>query len=119
MTAREPAVAPSAIPPAAGEPTDDAPSDSGSPPPSPQPTAARDPIERILGFPTVRRLFRLALFVGLILLFRKLLVLLVFFVAFERSLGRLARLVAERTRIPRKAALALVSLGLLAVLGVV
>jgi predicted PurR-regulated permease PerM len=79
--------------------------------------AAADPIKRLLRFPTVRRLLLVALFVGLLLLFRKLLVLMVFFVAFERSIGTLAEQVVKRARIPRAAAVAAVALGLLAVMG--
>lgn len=83
-----------------------------------QSPAAVDPIQRVLAYPSLRRLTRLLLFFGTLVVFRRLLILLVFFVAFERSLGGLSRLLSERARIPRKAALGVVALGLLAALGV-
>ena len=101
---------------ARGEPAHE--SHDDAPPAAPEPPRApRDPLQHLLRIPTLRRLLRLALFIGLILQFRKLLVLLVFFVAFERSLGGLAHWLARRTRIHRKGALAVVALGLLAVVG--
>jgi predicted PurR-regulated permease PerM len=77
-------------------------------------------MDRVAGFlaeRTVRRFVALALFVGLIVLFRHLLILLVFFVAFERLLAVPSDWLARRTRLGRKPAvglLALLFLGLLA-----
>jgi predicted PurR-regulated permease PerM len=67
---------------------------------------------------TPRRFISLALFIGLLVLFRHLLVLLVFFVVFERLFGAASDAIASRTRIGRKAALGGVVLGTLAALGV-
>lgn len=60
---------------------------------------------------TPRRAVAIALFVGLLALFHQLLVLLVFFVSFERLLGAPAEWLSRRTRLGRKTAV-----GLLAVL---
>jgi predicted PurR-regulated permease PerM len=59
----------------------------------------------------------LALFVGLVVLFRHLIVLLVFFVAFERPLAAAADRVAARLGLSRRAAVGLVALVVLALLG--
>src|SRR5262245_59228428 len=68
---------------------------------------------------TVRRAISLALFVTLLILFRKLLLLLVFFVAFERLLGAPAELLAARVpKLSRRAWLGILALTLLALLGV-
>ena len=48
----------------------------------------------------VRRVIVLALFFGVLYLFRHLAILLVFFVLFERSLGTGARLLRDRARVP-------------------
>lgn len=62
---------------------------------------------------TVKWAVAIAIFVGLIVLFRELLPLLVFFVAFERALGAASLFVARKTGIPRKTALLGVVAGLL------
>jgi predicted PurR-regulated permease PerM len=56
---------------------------------------------------TVRRVVAIGVFLALVVLFRGLLPLLVFFVAFERSLGAASRFLAQRTKLPRKTSLAL------------
>jgi predicted PurR-regulated permease PerM len=56
---------------------------------------------------TVRRVVAVAVFVALLALFRHLLPLLVFFVAFERSLGAASLFLAQRTKLTRKLALLL------------
>jgi len=61
---------------------------------------------------TPRRALTILAFLVLLVLFRHLLPLLVFFVAFERSLGAVASFIEEKTRMPRKGAV-------LAVAGVV
>jgi len=53
---------------------------------------------------TIHRLFAIALFAGLLYFFRHLLILLVFFVLFERLIGVPARFIADRSRIPYKGA---------------
>jgi predicted PurR-regulated permease PerM len=60
---------------------------------------------------TVRRVVSLALFLALLILFRQLLVLLVFFVSFERVLGIPAEWLSRR--VPRRAAVGIVALVLL------
>jgi predicted PurR-regulated permease PerM len=67
---------------------------------------------------TPRRLLALAIFVGALVLFRHLLVLLVFFVAFERLFGIVADFLGARLRIGRKPALLVLVLGWLGGLGV-
>src|SRR5258708_1462706 len=64
---------------------------------------------------TVRRAVSLALFIGLLVLFRHLLVLLVFFVSFERLIGVPSEWLAKR--IPRRAAVGIVALLMLGALG--
>src|SRR6516162_7132239 len=67
---------------------------------------------------TVRRALAIGVFVLLIVLFRQLLPLLVFFVAFERALGGASLFLAQRTRLSRRAALAgLLVVGLGAIAG--
>ena len=73
-----------------------------------------DPITSFLTTRAVRRVFTVAVFLGLLVVFRSLLVLLVFFVAFERPLEMASDAVASRTRISRRLAavgIALVFLG--------
>lgn len=64
---------------------------------------------------TPRRLLALSTFIGLLYLFRSLLVLVVFFVAFERGLGVSSELIARRFKWQKKRVL----LGLLAVLALI
>lgn len=64
-----------------------------------------------------RRAIVLALFVSALLLFRQLLVLFVFFVAFERPLGIASAWVAQRTGIRRNFALLLMVAALLGLVG--
>jgi predicted PurR-regulated permease PerM len=64
-----------------------------------------------------RRAIVLALFIALVVVFRHLLVLLVFFVAFERPLGWATGFLARRTRLPRSLALLLLVLLLLGGVG--
>ena len=64
-----------------------------------------DPIVRFLRIKSVRRVAALAVFVGLLVLFRHLIPLLVFFLAFSRGLGAASSFLAARTGVPRKAAL--------------
>jgi predicted PurR-regulated permease PerM len=66
---------------------------------------------------TVHRLFAIALFATLLIVFHKLLILLVFFVAFERLIGVPARLIAARTRLPYKGAVVAMTAVLLGVFG--
>ncbi len=66
------------------------------------------PVDRIGAFfeeRTPRRVLAIATFLALVVAFRHLLPLMVFFVAFERSLGAASRFVATRSGIRRKAAL--------------
>ncbi|HZS38099.1 MAG TPA: hypothetical protein VFF06_14780, partial [Polyangia bacterium] len=65
---------------------------------------------------TPRRFVSLALFAAILIVFRKLLVLLVFFVAFERGMGWLSERLASRAKMRRKTAVAIVSLTMLALL---
>ncbi len=71
-----------------------------------------DPVARFLRTRTVRRLMAVAAFVALIVIFRQLAPLLVFFLAFERALGFSTDQITARLRVPRKVAL----LGVLALL---
>jgi len=87
------------------------------PPPLAAPPPPADPVARWLEYPTVKRALRLALAVSVLVLFRRLLPLLVFFVAFERTLGALAAQLAQRSGLGRRAALAVVALLVLALLG--
>lgn len=66
-----------------------------------------DRIATFLAEKTPRRLLTLGLFVGGLLLFRSLLILLVFFVIFERSFEWMSGLLHQRFKLKRKAALAL------------
>ncbi len=78
----------------------------------------RDRVGEFLRERTPRRFVSLALFVALLIVFRKLLVLLVFFVAFQRSMGWLSERLAPRLRMRRKLAVAIVALGMLTIIGV-
>jgi predicted PurR-regulated permease PerM len=81
-----------------------------------------DRVDNFLGEKTPRRFLTVAIFVGLIVLFRELAVLLVFFVAFERVLGALSRFLLSRTRLGRKwvvLALVLAVLAIVAILSVI
>lgn len=78
-----------------------------------------DRVSSFLGEKTPRRALAIAAFVGVLYLFRHLAVLLVFFVAFERSLTWASRALAAKTKLPRKRCVLLVLLGVLVVLGVV
>ena len=62
-----------------------------------------DRVGAFLAERTPRRALTLLAFLLLLVLFRQLLPLLVFFVAFERGLGAAADFLVERTRMPRKA----------------
>src|SRR5579871_2808405 len=64
-----------------------------------------DPVARFLRGRTVRRAVALAAFAGLLVAFRHLAPLLVFFVAFERGLGAASRKLAAATRVGRRTAL--------------
>lgn len=78
-----------------------------------------DRVSSFLGEKTPRRALAIAAFVGALYLFRHLAVLLVFFVAFERSLTWATHALAARTKLPRKRCVLLVLLGVLVVLGLV
>ena len=65
---------------------------------------------------TPRRLLALALFIGFLVVFRKLLVLLVFFVAFERAMRFLSEELSRRAKVRRRTAVIAVSLFMLALL---
>lgn len=71
-----------------------------------------DMLSRLLSPEQVRQFCRVALFAALIVVFRKLLILFVFFVAFERLFGAVADLLARR-RVPRKAAVGGMAIGTL------
>ena len=66
---------------------------------------------------TPRRLVSLGLFLLLVVLFRKLLVLLVFFVSFERLIGFLSEHLHRRARLHHKASIGIVALLALALCG--
>lgn len=66
---------------------------------------------------TIHRLFAILAFAALLVFFRNLLVLLVFFVAFERLIGVPARLLSERSRVPYKAAVVGMTVVLLGAFG--
>ncbi len=78
------------------------------------------PRDRIAGFfaeKTPRRLLLLSLFLGGLVLFRGLLILLVFFVIFERGFEWLSSLLRQRFRMKRKLALAICILTFLSLVG--
>ncbi len=66
---------------------------------------------------SVKRATAIALFVTLLVLFRQLLVLLVFFVSFERLIGWPAEWLSRRTRLGPKAAVGVVALVVLGLFG--
>jgi predicted PurR-regulated permease PerM len=66
---------------------------------------------------TPRRAIALASFLGLLVVFRKLLLLVVFFVAFERLIGWLAELLSKRARMREKVAIGIVAVTVLGVTG--
>ena len=66
---------------------------------------------------TIHRLFAIAVFAALIYAFRGMLVLLVFFVAFERLIGVPATFLGNRTRVPYKVAVVTVAVAWLAGFG--
>jgi len=66
---------------------------------------------------TPRRAIALGLFIGLLALFRSLLLLVVFFVVFERVLAFGAHVLALRLRIPRRAGLLVTALAVLSLVG--
>jgi len=68
---------------------------------------------------TAKRLLALAMFVGLLVLFREELVLLAFFVALEGAFGWSTRALAARAKWPRKRAFLVVLVGFLGALGLV
>ena len=68
---------------------------------------------------TAKRLLALAIFVGLLVLFREELVLLAFFVALEGAFGWSTRALAARAKWPRKRAFLVVLVGFLGALGLV
>jgi predicted PurR-regulated permease PerM len=85
---------------------------------APPPTIARmDIIGGLVPKRTVHRLFAVLAFAGLLYLFRHLLVLLVFFVAFERLIGIPAQYIAAHTRVPFKAAVVGMTLALIGAFG--
>ncbi len=69
------------------------------------PNRPADRVGAFLRERTPRRFVSLAVFIGLLILFRQLLLLLVFFVAFERSLTFTSGWLARRARVGHKAAL--------------
>jgi len=72
-----------------------------------------DRVRRFFAEPTPRRALALSLFVGAIILFRHLLILLVFFVVFEKLLSLGGGWLSRASRLPRKAAVGLVAVLLL------
>src|SRR5258706_10215499 len=65
---------------------------------------------------TPRRVVALGLFAALLVAFRHLLILLVFFVAFERAMRFLSEQLARRASMRRKTAVVIVALVILAIL---
>jgi len=80
-------------------------------------SSPRDRIAEFLAQPTMRRAIALSAFLGLLIAFRKLLVLLVFFIVFERLIGWISSRVHTRFRLHPKLAHGLTALGVLAVAG--
>jgi predicted PurR-regulated permease PerM len=76
-----------------------------------------DRLSRFFAEPTPRRLLALTLFVGSLVLFRHLLVLLVFFVVFERLFAWLGGMLERGARMHPKLAILTVALVLLALFG--
>jgi predicted PurR-regulated permease PerM len=77
----------------------------------------RDRIAEFLAQPTMRRAIALGAFLGLLIAFRKLLVLLVFFVVFERLIDWISTRVHQRWKLHPKLAHGLTALGVLGVVG--
>jgi predicted PurR-regulated permease PerM len=75
-----------------------------------------DRVGRFLSERTPRQFISLAVFIGLLVLFRKLLVLVAFFVAFERSMRFLADWLTRHTRLTRRVAALFVIVGVLVLL---
>jgi predicted PurR-regulated permease PerM len=76
-----------------------------------------DRVAAFLAEKTPRRFMAIALFVGLLYLFRHLAILLVFFVTFERLLGWGSERLARQTGVGRKKSVLLVVLGFVSALG--
>ncbi len=88
------------------------------PTPFQPPTApVRDRIAEFFAEPTPRYFLSLTIFIGLLMLFRHLIILMIFFVSFERLIVTPADALSRRTRLSPKSAVGLVSLVLLALLG--
>jgi predicted PurR-regulated permease PerM len=77
----------------------------------------RDRLGEFFQEKTPRRLLCLAVFLALVILFRKLLILLVFFVVFERLIATLSAQLHRRTNLHPKAAHGIVALLVLVLLG--
>lgn len=77
----------------------------------------RDRVSAFLHEKLPHRFLALSLFVGLVVLFRQLLPLLVFFVAFERAIGAASLVITTRTSLGRKASVLAVIAGIVATLG--
>jgi predicted PurR-regulated permease PerM len=89
--------------------------------PSPAPAAPPPRPDRVAAFlseRTVKQLTALAAFAALLVVFRQLLPLLVFFVAFERALGAASLFVSRKTGMARRASVGVLSLAILAAVGV-
>ncbi len=80
---------------------------------------ALDRVGEFIREKTPRRLLALATFAGLLVAFRGLFVLLIFFVAFQRSLDAASATIAARTRVKKKAALLGLVAGFASALGLV
>ncbi len=76
-----------------------------------------DPVAQLLRVKTVRRTITLATFAALVVLFRRLIPLMVFFLIFERGLGYSSSWISRRIRVPRKVALLTLVALLLGVVG--
>jgi len=75
----------------------------------------RDRVGAFFAERTPRRVLAIAVLAAVIVLFRGMMPLLVFFVAFQRALGAAARVVAERARLSHRASVLAVTAGVLAV----
>lgn len=76
-----------------------------------------DRVQRFLSEKTPRHLLAIAMFVGVLFLFRHLAILLVFFVTFERAMAFIAAQLVERAHWPRKRAVLVTIAGVVAVVG--
>src|SRR4051812_35069789 len=76
-----------------------------------------DRLGTFLSEKTPRRIIAMSLFAGLLVLFRHLLILLVFFVVFERLLSIMGTALHHRTKLHPKAAHGIVALLVLALIG--